>query len=169
MPPTVIKCSTEWHSTLAPWQEARWCRRLEASLPAMTLGGRAMDANQGRALQQRSQQWSLPAHALCMPGYSRRLRLACHMDGLHLCIRRFLHAHLTSAYRLEALNGLHTMACMRACVLVALPARFSRGCSCAARWLVPFMVSTRMCRAAGTRAVCVKVSMQCPLYITRDP
>ena len=48
------------------------------------------------------------------------------LDGLHLLIRRFLHAHSTSAYRLEALNGLCTMACMRACILVALPARFSR-------------------------------------------
>ena len=45
---------------------------------------------------------------------------------------RFVDAQEISAYPLEALSELHTMAYMRACVLVALPAHFSRGCSCAA-------------------------------------
>jgi hypothetical protein len=126
LPPADNNCSAVW---MARWRDScnsEVCRWLEASPRTATSGGRAMDPSQGNTLQHRRHERSLPQHALCMPGCSRRLRLACHMDGLHLCIRRFLHAQSTSAYHLEALNELRTMSCMRACIHVALPARFSR-------------------------------------------
>ena len=63
-----------------------------------------------------------------------------------------------------ACNGLH--ACSRE---ARYNARFSRGRLCVWRWLVPFTVSNSMCRTTRTRALCVEVSMQCLLYITRDP
>ena len=136
------------------------------SAHTLTLGGRAMEAAHRAVLRRERRQPSLPQHALCMPACFRRLPSAYHLDGIHLRIRRRSHFHWTSAYPLDARSQLHTMVCMRACVFVALCARFPRDCSCARRWLVPFMGSKRMCRAARTRVPCIKVSMQCLLYIT---
>ena len=151
------------------WQKA-WRQQMVKAFPrSMTAGGRAMERADRAAVQRSIRQWSLPQHIVCMPMCSRRLHSASRVDDVHCRIRRRVHLYSTTAYRLEALCELRLMACMRACVLVALPARISRGCSCAAWWLVPFMVSKCICRAARTRALCVKVSMQCPLYITRDP
>lgn len=91
------------------------------------------------------------------------------LDGLHLFIRRICRLRPCRKISPEALDEQLQMGCMRARVLVALCARFSRGCSCAKRWPVPFMVSNRMCRTPRMRALCVEVGMQSLLYISKDP
>ena len=82
----------------------------------------------------------------------------CHrritLDGLHLRIRQRFHVHWTSAYLLDARSQLHTMVCMRACVLVALCARLPRDGSCARRWVGPVHgVKTHVSCSQNARAL----------------
>ena len=126
LPPLDVKCSSVWCSFPAAMAKARWCLRLEASLPALTSGGRAMNPNQGRALQHRRRLWSLPPHALCMPECCGRVRSTCRLDGLHFRMHRFLRLRLCRKIPLEAEEQQLQMdsTCMR--ILGALSARLWR-------------------------------------------
>ena len=111
---------------------------------------------------------TVSATALCLSlnasGF-QTFPLSVSPDGLYLCIRTILHVRSCRNIYMEAVEQQLLMGRMRARVLVALRARFSRNCSCSERWSVPFILSRCMCRAARTRAICVKASMQCLLYI----
>ena len=74
----------------------------------------------------------------------------------------FTNVQETSAYHPNPLSELRTMHRMRESVLVALRARFS----ICVTVFVPFMLSKRTCRVAETRALCVKVRVQCLSYTT---
>ena len=123
--------------------------------------------NVGRA-RRGSRSWSSAAASdpalVSAPG--RRLLVSlfqtlgstCHLDGLHLRSRRILQLCSTAAYSLDAPGELCAMDRMRACVLVALHARFLRDCFFVGRRSVPFMVSKYMCHTFRTCALCVEMS-----------
>ena len=128
LPPLDVKCSSVWCSFPAAMAKARWCPRLEASLPALTSGGRAMDPIEGNAPQHQRRQWSLPPHALCMPGCCGRVRSTRCRDGLHFCMRRLLPLRSCRKIPLDAVEQQPQMdrTCVR--ILGASSARFSRDC-----------------------------------------
>ena len=131
LPPLDSNGTTVWlplHEALA---FSRWWHVVNSFVPALTVGGRAMEPARRAVLRRQRHHWSLPQPLLPMPGASERLLSMCHMDGLHLRICRSGWFKSTSKYPLEAFSELRTMDRTRACVLVALRARFSRRRFCA--------------------------------------
>ena len=90
-PPHDMRCSTVWLACEQRQQKATWCQWLDPSLPASTVGGPALEPSNRRALRSQRRQWSLPPPFLCMSMCYGRSRSTCHMDGVHLLTRRFLH------------------------------------------------------------------------------
>ena len=135
----------------------------------LTVGGRAMIPTFGAKMQHQTLHWSL-CRSLCYQCQVPADFCACCVTGWSLTLHSSNPSPLfdirISSGRSQpaACNGPHALSRE-----ARHNARFSRGRLCVCGGLVPFTVSKRMCRTARTRALWVKVSMQCLLYIMLDP
>ena len=83
------------------------------------------------------------------------LALACHLEHLHLRIRRNRQLCSTAAYPMDALDELRAIDRMCGCVLVSLCARFSRDCSCRRTWSIQeHIVKTHVPGSRNARGLC---------------
>ena len=158
LPPNNSSLSTTWLGFGSALVKARWWQVVNASLPSMTAGGRAMEPISRQCSHHQNRQWSLPASYLLMPMDSRRWHSAFNLYGIQLVlIRYFMYDHAvrciwkpwSSSFRWSARVHTYASPCARDSREIA---------RCTERWSFPFRVqNAHTVHPEGARSVSKQV------------